>query len=175
MSSPPKTSIHLNFGDGPTNEDKRNLSPKEGSGDKSNKLLENKKTNFDLRNHSVINDHEFKKYEKLYYDKRLLKEAAPEMNYKEMRIQNNLKINLPFSDHKLAVPGYGTNNEEMNRIYQDSKRFEARQPSTKTYDTNIKIKVNTKRDSFYNNGGTYKSIFNENSAQIDAEKMIAEK
>lgn len=104
-----------------------------------------------------------------------MKEAAPEMNYKEMRIQNNLKINLPFNDHKMAIPGFGTNNEEMNRIYQDSKKFEARQPSTKTYNTNIQIKVNTKRDSFYNNGGTYKSIFNENSAQIDTEKMNAEK
>ena len=46
-----------------------------------------------------------------------MKEAAPEMNYKEMRIQNNLKINLPFNDHKMAIPGFGTNNEEMNRIY----------------------------------------------------------
>ena len=61
------------------------------------------------------------------------------------------------------------------RIYQESNKIDGRQPSTKTYNTNIKLKVSNKRDSFYNNGGTYKSHFPENGAQIDAEKMNAEK
>lgn len=43
-----------------------------------------------------------------------------------MRIQNSLKINLPFNDIKFEVPPLSSNQEEMNRILQESTKVDGR-------------------------------------------------
>lgn len=90
------------------------------------------------------------------------------MNYIQLRQQNQLYNNLPLKDRSYRNASMSVNNEQMLKVVQNEEAngFNARQSSLKNiqYKDNVPIKMSIKRDSFYKNGGTYKTIFKAENA-----------
>jgi hypothetical protein len=94
------------------------------------------------------------------------------MNYRQLReVNGNSGFNLPIKDHNYRNASMSVNNEQLSKIAENEKQngFNARQSSVKQRheQPNLPIKMSIKRDSFYNGGGTYKTIFKPENAVID--------
>jgi|APSaa5957512535_1039671.scaffolds.fasta_scaffold273800_1 hypothetical protein len=85
-------------------------------------------SNFDLRNHSVIDSKDMQKFEKTQYDTTKFSQAKPYMNYVQMRQQNQLNTNLPLNDRTYRNASMSVNNEQLQRIAknEEANGFSAR-------------------------------------------------
>ena len=83
--------------------------------------------------------------------------------------------NLPFKDHKVLIPQHSMSNEQMGAVTREPLKKDTSQTSLQAaqYQTFIPIDTDKKRDSFYHRGGTYNSIFKDETAKIDSKGRAA--
>jgi len=109
-----------------------------------------------------------------------LGEALPKKDYKDFRTANLHKLNLPLRDNNPAFPKASVSNENLKAAAQEgSPRGLTKEQSLGSLQnlhdkinlnmqkSNVKIDVDRKRDSFYKRGGTYNSLYTEETSKID--------